>query len=105
MSHLGMKSAIARAIVDKDWRQKFVGAGADMRKAVDGAGYEISDSELAMLSCNTAESFDERFVNIENMMDFWRTSEERITKALSGRKAEAGPVPTPGSAEAVAEGL
>jgi hypothetical protein len=105
MSRIGMKSAIARAIVDRDWRTKFVGPGADMRQAVDDAGYEITDEELSFLSCNTEESFDERFVNIENMMDFWRASEERFTKALSGRRAEAGPIPPPGSEEAVAEGL
>src|ERR1035437_5779150 len=100
-----MKSALARAIVDKDWRLKFVGPGADMRAAVDSAGYAITDDELALISCNTVESFDERFVTIENMMDFWRISEDRINSVVTGRKAEAGPLPKAGTPAALAEGF
>src|SRR6266403_3865749 len=105
MSRIGMKSAVARAVLDKQFRERFVGAGADMRKAVNDAGYDVTDEELALLSCNTPESFDEKFVNIENMMDFWRLSEERINARLSGRTSEAGPIPKPGSPAALKEGL
>jgi|SRR5580704_15923366 hypothetical protein len=105
MSRTGIKMAVARAIVDREFRRAFVGAGADMRAAVDKAGYPITDQELAMLSCNTEDSFDERFVTIDNWDDLWRLSEDRINKALSGRRAEAGPLPQPGTPAALAEGL
>jgi hypothetical protein len=105
MSRLGMKNVIARAIVDQQFRQQAFGNGADLLAVVSAAGYDVSEEELGLLSCNTVESFDERFVTIDNMMDFWRLSEERINSKLSGRRAEAGPLPQPGTPAALAEGF
>ena len=105
MSRLGMKSVVARAIVDRGFRKAAFSDGADLGKAVKDAGYDVTEAELAMLSCNTLTSFDERFVNIENMMELWRLSEDRINGIVSGRRAEAGPLPQPGTPQAAAEGF
>lgn len=102
MSRLGMKNIVARSIVDKDFRKKAFGNGADLKATVTASGYDVSDDELSMLSCNSEQSFNEEFVTIETMMDFWKISEERINGLVAGRKGEAGPLPKPGS---VAEGF
>lgn len=105
MSRLGMKNVVARAIVDTDFRKKAFGDGADLKGAATASGYDVTDDELAMLSCNNEQSFSEEFVTIDNMMDFWRLSENRINNLVAGRKAEAGPLPQIGSPAALAEGF
>jgi hypothetical protein len=90
-----MKEVIARAIVDKDFRRQAFGAagGANVAAAVNAAGYDVAPAEIEMLKCNTEASFDERFVTIENMMDYWQRSENRIMGLTSGVAAGAGPQP------------
>lgn len=95
MSRLGMKTAVARAIVDPDWRKQFVGPGSDMKKAVKSAGYDVTDTEIDMLKCNSPDSFDPRFVTIDTMEEFWEISEQRINAALS--QANMGQAPGPGT--------
>jgi hypothetical protein len=74
--------AIARAIVDKDWRQTFVGPGSDMARAVRQANYPVTDQELELLRCNTLESFDERYVSIDNWEELWQQSEQRVHRIV-----------------------
>jgi hypothetical protein len=75
--------AIARAIVDKAWREKFVGPKGNMRHAIKEAGYPVSDGEVDLLSCNTMESFDERFVTIDNFEEMWQISERRVNEIVA----------------------
>ena len=89
-----MKEVVARAIVDRQFRQDAFGKGADLTGAVRNAGYDVTDDEIAMLECNTEDSFDERFVTIENMMEYWEKSENRIISLTSG--VAAGSTPPPG---------
>lgn len=105
LNWLLMKTVLARCVVDKTFRKALFGDGADPRAALDEAGYPLTDEEFAMISCNTEESFDERFVTIDNFAELWKIAEDRMNDALTGRTAEAGPIPTPGSAEAIAEGV
>jgi len=78
-----MKTAIARAIVDPDFRKAFVGPGSDMKKAIQTAGYDVTPQEMDMLKCNTPDSFDPQFVTIDTMHEFWAISETRINTTLA----------------------
>ena len=86
VSRLGVKTAIARAVVDKDWRARFLG---DMRGAIDTAGYDVTDGELSMLECGIhgEASFDDRIVNIDSLMELFKISEDRINRIMASRAA------------------
>lgn len=108
MSRKGVKTVIARAIVDKVFRHAAFSDGADLVQAIRDAGYDsnlITDEEIALLSCNSVESFSEPFVDIERFEDFFKISEARFASVLTGREAEAGAIPEAGSAAAIQEGL
>jgi len=79
MSTLGVKSALARAVVDPKWRKKFV---ADMENAINKAGYDVTADEIAAIKV-TEECLSEPSVNMETFEHFWRITEEKNLERLS----------------------
>jgi hypothetical protein len=73
MSRLGVKSAIARMVVDPRWREEYF---QNPGGAVEAAGFDITKAELGAILIKP-ECVSAPHVTMENFEQLWQASEQR----------------------------